>query len=88
MKLSVSLTGEDVEYLDAYAKQQGLDSRSAALQRAVRLLRASELPALYESAWGEWDAAGNAEAWNTAAADGLARADAPVHADTVAEAPG
>ncbi len=88
MKLSVSLTGEDVEYLDAYAKQQGLDSRSAALQRAVRLLRASELPASYESAWGEWDAAGDAEAWNAAAGDGLASRDGPVDVRTPNETSG
>ena len=36
MKLSVSLSNEDVEYLDAYAETQGLESRSAALQKAVR----------------------------------------------------
>ena len=35
MKVSVSLPDEDVEYLDAYAQTQGLDSRSAALQKAV-----------------------------------------------------
>ena len=78
MKVSVSLPGEDVEYLDVYAKQQGLESRSAALHRAVRLLRASELPASYESAWEEWDASGHADAWNAAAGDGLASRDAPV----------
>jgi len=80
MKVSVSLSGVDVEYLDRYAKQQGLDSRSAALQRAVRLLRASELPASYEGAWEEWDSAGHAEAWNAAAGDGLTSGDVPVEA--------
>ena len=35
MKVSVSLRDEDVRYLDAYAQVQGLDSRSAALRRAV-----------------------------------------------------
>ena len=45
MKVSVSLPDADVEYLDAYAQAQGLDSRSAAVQKAVRLLRASELGA-------------------------------------------
>jgi Arc/MetJ-type ribon-helix-helix transcriptional regulator len=71
MKLSVSLPESDVEYLDAYALSQGLDSRSAALQKAVRLLRASELGAAYEDAWSEWEHSDDAHAWEAATADGL-----------------
>jgi hypothetical protein len=77
MKLSVSLSGEDVAFLDVYAKVQGLDSRSAALQRAVRLLRVSELDASYESAWDEWGALGSAAAWDATVGDGLASGGAP-----------
>jgi Arc/MetJ-type ribon-helix-helix transcriptional regulator len=77
MKVSVSLPGEDVEYLDQYAMEQRLGSRSAALQRAVRLLRVSELGASYESAWEEWDSSGDAEEWETSAADGLAGGGPP-----------
>ncbi len=40
MKLSVSLPDEDVEFLDAYAKSKGSESRSAVVHKAVRLLRA------------------------------------------------
>ena len=72
MKLSVSLPDEDVEYLDQYAKKQGLDSRSAAVQRAVRLLRASELGPAYEDAWTDWDGSVDSELWDAATADGLA----------------
>lgn len=72
MKLSVSLPDEDVEYLDTYAQVQGLDSRSAALQKAVRLLRASELGAAYEDAWTEWSDSDEADLWESATADGLA----------------
>lgn len=72
MKVSVSLPDEDVEYLDAYAQTQGLDSRSAALQKAVRLLRASELGAAYEDAWTDWADSEDAELWEAATADGLA----------------
>lgn len=72
MKVSVSLPDEDVEYLDAYAQNQGLDSRSAALQKAVRLLRASELGAAYEDAWTVWAGSEDAELWEAATADGLA----------------
>jgi len=72
MKVSVSLPDEDVEYLDAYAQTQGLDSRSAAVQKAVRLLRASELGAAYEDAWTDWADSEDAELWEAATADGLA----------------
>ena len=71
MKVSVSLPGEDIQFLDAYTREQGLDSRSAALHKAVRLLRASELGGAYEAAWGEWTADGEAEPWESTVADGL-----------------
>ncbi|MBX7159408.1 MAG: ribbon-helix-helix domain-containing protein [Acidimicrobiia bacterium] len=71
MKLSVSLPDEDVEYLDTYAQVQGLDSRSAALRKAVRLLRASELGAAYEDAWAEWAESEDADLWDEAVADGV-----------------
>jgi len=43
MKISMSLPEEDVTFLDAYAEEKGLPSRSAALHKAVRLLRATGL---------------------------------------------
>lgn len=63
MKVSVSLPGDDIQFLDDYAKKQGLESRSAALHRAVRMLRSAELSAAYESAWEHWTADGDAERW-------------------------
>jgi Arc/MetJ-type ribon-helix-helix transcriptional regulator len=71
MKVSVSLPDEDVEFLDAYARSQGIESRSAVVQKAVRLLRASELGPAYEDAWQEWSSKGEDEAWSTVSADGL-----------------
>jgi len=71
MKVSVSLPGEDVQFLDEYAKEQGLDSRSAALHRAVRLLRTAELSGTYEAAWEEWTAEGEANLWESTTSDGL-----------------
>jgi Arc/MetJ-type ribon-helix-helix transcriptional regulator len=71
VKVSVSLPAEDVRFLDDYAQVQGLDSRSAALHRAVRLLRTMELREAYQSAWDEWVAEGEAEAWEPATRDGL-----------------
>jgi predicted transcriptional regulator len=70
MKLSVSLPDGDVEYLDAYAREQG-QSRSAVLHKAVRTLRATELGSCYEDAWETWESTGEAAAWEPAAADGL-----------------
>jgi Arc/MetJ-type ribon-helix-helix transcriptional regulator len=71
MKVSVSLPGEDVEFLDAYARERGLESRSAALHRAVRLLRTAEIAGSYEAAWEEWAAEGEADLWESTIADGL-----------------
>jgi Arc/MetJ-type ribon-helix-helix transcriptional regulator len=71
VKLSVSLPGQDVEFLDAYAKSRGLESRSAAVQEAVQLLRSGELEAAYASAWAEWTQAGDGPLWESTAADGL-----------------
>lgn len=71
MKLSVSLPDEDVAFLDDYAREHGVDSRSATLHRAVRLLQASQLEAAYEEAFEEWAASGDAQAWESTSGDGL-----------------
>jgi len=71
MKVSVSLPGEDIQFLDEYAKEQGLDSRSAALHRAVRLLRTAELAGTYEAAWDEWAAQNEGALWESTVGDGL-----------------
>ena len=71
MKVSVSLPDDDLEYLDAYAKKTGLESRSAALQKAVRLLRTAELGRQYAAAWEEFASDPDAELWEATVADGL-----------------
>lgn len=71
MKISVSMPADDVEYLDAYARDRQLESRSAVLHKAVRLLRASELGAAYEDAWAEWDESGDSDLWDAAVSDGV-----------------
>lgn len=73
MKVSVSLPAEDVQFLDEYADEQGIGSRSAAVHRAVRLLRASGLGAAYEAAWSEWEGTGDAQLWELTTGDGLPR---------------
>ncbi len=65
MKVSVSLPGEDVQFLDEYAKEQGLESRS------VRLLRTAELRGTYEAAWEEWAAGDEGTLWESTTGDGL-----------------
>jgi len=72
MKMSVSLPDEDVEFLDHYSREHGIGSRSAALAKAVKLLRASQLGPAYADAWREWDESGEADAWESTSADGLA----------------
>lgn len=74
MKLSVSLPDEDVAVLDEYARASGLDSRSAALHHAVRMLRLPQLEQDYEAAWQEWEASGDHAAWSVTATDGVADA--------------
>lgn len=74
MKLSVSLPEEDVATLDEYARATGLKSRSAAVQRAIRLLRERDLEQDYATAWAEWESSGDENAWEVTAADGLADA--------------
>lgn len=71
MKMSVSLPDDDVKFLDSYAKDQGIESRSAALHKAVGLLRAAQLADAYEDAWGSWTASGEAQTWENTTADGL-----------------
>lgn len=71
MKVSVSLPEEDVEFLDTYVKDQGAGSRSAALHRAVGLLRAAQLADAYEDAWASWASSEDSGDWDTAVADGL-----------------
>lgn len=75
VKLSVSLSESEVAALDKYARAAGLKSRSAAIQQAIRLLGDPDLQSAYEAAWQEWEASGDADAWESATADGLA--DAP-----------
>ena len=71
MKLSVSLPDDDVAFLDAYAREQGYDSRSAVVHKAVHLLRTADLARDYEQAWDEWSSSGEAELWEITAGDGI-----------------
>ena len=71
MKVSISLPEDDVEFLDAYAQSQGIESRSAVVHKAVRMLRVSELGEAYEEAFTSWQDEGEAAVWDAVTADGL-----------------
>lgn len=64
------MSDDDVEFLDHYAAEHGVESRSAVVQRAVSLLRATELGDDYAAAWSAWDAS-DADLWDAAVGDGL-----------------
>jgi Arc/MetJ-type ribon-helix-helix transcriptional regulator len=68
------LSEEDVAALDRYVQAAGAPSRSAAIQQAIRMLGDPELEDAYADAWDEWQASGEAAAWEVATADGLADA--------------
>jgi Arc/MetJ-type ribon-helix-helix transcriptional regulator len=69
MKVSVSVPDEDIEFLDNYVTTHRVASRSAAVQRAIRLLRASELTDAYAVAFTEWADDPSNAAWDTATGD-------------------
>ncbi len=71
MKLSVSLPGEDVVFLDEYASTHSVRSRSAVVHEAIRALRFRTLDEAYTDAWSEWQAGGEAGVWDASAGDGL-----------------
>jgi len=69
VKLSISVPADDLEFIDSYAGEHGVATRSGVVQRALSLLRSSQLGADYEAAWAEW-AAGDAPMWEATAGDG------------------
>ncbi len=71
MKVSISLPDKDVDFLDAYAREHGLDSRSAAVHRAVGALIDTTLEAAYTEAFAEWEGSGDQALWDSTVADGL-----------------
>jgi Arc/MetJ-type ribon-helix-helix transcriptional regulator len=71
MKVSVSLPGEDVEFLDTYASTHAYPSRSAVVHQAIRAFRRGELHDAYRDAWDEWSASDDAEIWEATSGDGL-----------------
>lgn len=71
MKLSVSLSDDDVALVDEYARTSGLKGRSAVIKHALRLLRQAELEQEYAAAWEEWEVSGAQSAWDPTGGDGV-----------------
>ena len=69
--MNVSLPAEDVEFLDNYAQEQGIASRSAVLHRAVRMLRAVGLSDDYQGAWQNWGDSEDDGLWSTTVSGGV-----------------
>lgn len=69
--MSISLSDRDVAFLDSYAKESGLESRSAAVHTAVRALRDTQLEAAYTEAFKEWEGSEDEHFWDGTVADGL-----------------
>jgi hypothetical protein len=74
VKLSVSLSDDDVAVLDAYVERVGLPSRSAGVQRAVQMLRWPTLEEDYANAWQQWSADDHSDAWEGTVGDGVSDA--------------
>lgn len=71
MKVSVSIPEQDLRFLDDYAEDKGLGSRSAAVHEAIVALRQMALTLEAEQAIAEWYDSGEAEVWDVTVADGL-----------------
>lgn len=69
VKVSLSLSADDLAFLDAQTRTGVYSSRSAAVQDAVRVLREERLADAYADAFAE----PADDAWDAASADGLAR---------------
>lgn len=64
MKLIVRLPEGDVRFLDSFAVEHGMRSRSAVLHHAIGLLRTADLESAYEAAFDEWATDDAAAAWD------------------------
>ncbi|MDP5184520.1 ribbon-helix-helix domain-containing protein [Blastococcus sp. BMG 814] len=71
MKLSISLSDDDLAVVDEHVSKAGLQSRSAAIQYAINLLRRADLDRAYAEAWEDWEGSDDQAAWEGVDADGI-----------------
>ncbi len=67
MKISISVTDEDVALLDQVADAGEFSSRSAVVQYALSKLRVQGLQGEYADAWQEFTEGGDAGRWERSA---------------------
>ncbi|QEO10490.1 ribbon-helix-helix protein, CopG family [Protaetiibacter larvae] len=72
MKVSISLSDDDLAFLDAETASGAFPSRSAAVAAAIRALRNRDLVAVYADAFLEWSDTEEADAWGAVLRDGVA----------------
>lgn len=71
MKISISLEEKDLTFLDKYASAHSLETRSAAMRKAIDALRKEELAWQYEQAFSEWEGSENQKFWDRFSGDGI-----------------
>lgn len=71
MKISVSISDDDIRFVDSLASEGAYPSRSAAVQAAIRLLRDRRDVDSYAAAWDEWEGTDDAVLWESVASDGV-----------------
>jgi Arc/MetJ-type ribon-helix-helix transcriptional regulator len=71
VKVSVSIPAADIEFMDRYAAEHGIKSRSGVIQRALSLLRSAQLEDDYVAAFQEWEGTKDAALWDMTVGDGL-----------------
>jgi metal-responsive CopG/Arc/MetJ family transcriptional regulator len=69
-KLSVSLPEADVQTLDAYVVAHAV-TRSAAIQKAIGLLREQSLLEQYDAVMDQWAQSADAADWDATTGDAL-----------------
>ena len=72
METAISLEEKDLEFLDYYAVNHGLESRSVAASNAVNVLRSEELSRQYNEAFREWEGSADQKFWDQFSGDGIA----------------
>lgn len=70
VKLSVSMSDGDLEYLDKIAADMK-GNRSAAIHKLLRIQRELDAEDAYAQAFDEWERSGEDAIWHSAAHDGL-----------------
>ncbi|MCD2441305.1 antitoxin [Agromyces sp. SYSU K20354] len=73
-KVSISLSPVDLAYVDELAVRYD-GNRSAAIHELVRLGRELAASDDYAASFDDWESSGDAEAWESVAADGLGPAN-------------